>query len=593
MPNKIIILPDSVSNKIAAGEVIERPASVLKELLENSLDAGASNINILIESAGIKLISVADDGCGMSPDDSLLCIEPHATSKLSTAEDLNNISTFGFRGEALPSIASVSKFRLRTRNSDAEEGSEIYVDGGKIIEAKPVGCAKGTEISVRELFFNVPARRKFLHSLQTEEKHIIELIYTIAIANFAVSFNFHCDGKNIFRSPASETMKPRIIEFFGKSYMNGLTEVEYEESGIEIYGFTAKHGITRASRREQRIFVNGRPAESPVVFAAIKDAYASIIPAGRYPPVILFIKTNPIRVDVNVHPAKKEVRFREPALFRNAIEKAIREALRNSQSSSVNLSSQIPLKQLLNASLVNYDADEKEKKRNIENNILPGLEILPQQKINELATEEKTSQTPKISTQISTEERFPHLRIIGNLDSTYILASCSDGLVIIDQHAAHERILFEKILSASQKKDEVFQKLLIPVTIELSGAEIQFITKNSDEFKKLGFEFENFGGNTVIVRSIPIIFQQDNVVSLIHDIIDRFSSEGLAKATPVDIAKKACKFAVKAHDDLKTPEIENLIQQLSSCEMPFCCPHGRPTIINISHSELKRRFGRT
>ncbi len=588
--NTIRILPDSVSNKIAAGEVIERPASVLKELLENSLDAGASRITVATEQAGVKLVSVADDGSGMSPDDAFLCMEPHATSKIKTAEDLNSICTFGFRGEALPSIASVSKFRLRTRTADAAEGTEIVVDGGRVTGTGPVGCAKGTEVSVRELFFNVPARRKFLSSPDTEEKHICELLYTVALANFAVSFEYFADGREVFRSPGSDDICGRISAFFGKSFMDGLLPVEFEEGGIEISGFTAKHGLTRSSRREQRVFVNGRPAESSAVFAGIKDAYSSLLPHGRFPPLILFISTNPVRVDVNVHPAKREVRFREASLFRKAVERALREALRNSQSATVHLSPEISFKQLLDASAVSYDPEEKARRREIDGVELPRMqdppEVLPRGEggSSGSAPEAPGGQAAGI---------FPALRIIGALDDSYILASSSDGLVVMDQHAAHERVMFERILKAAEARDGHVQKLLIPVTLELSGAEAAFIAKNIGEFEKLGFELENFGGNTVVAHAIPSAFPQENVISFIRDIIDGLSLEGLSKPSFLDIAKEACTSAVKAHDRLKTPEVESLVRMLASCEMPFCCPHGRPTMINISLAELQRRFGRS
>ncbi|HRR06490.1 MAG TPA: DNA mismatch repair endonuclease MutL, partial [Victivallales bacterium] len=375
MANKIIILPDPIINKIAAGEVIERPASVLKELIENSLDAQSNRINIIVDGAGVKFISVTDNGCGMSADDALLCIEPHATSKITAAEDLNTIQTFGFRGEALPSIASVSKFRLRTRTHDSKEGTEIFVNGGKLIESKPTGCPEGTEVTVRELFFNVPARRKFLSSPQVEEKHILELLYTIGIANFTVYFEYHSNGKLIFSSLASNDLKSRITEFFGRTYFQNLIPVEYEEEGIEVQGFTAKHGFYRTSRREQRIYINKRPAESNVIFAGIKDAYYSLLPQGKYPPVILFIKTNPVRVDVNVHPAKREVKFREPLLFRKVVEKALRESLRISQSPAISINTPLPLKQLLDASSISYIP--KDERIQTKDSFLPDFHKIP------------------------------------------------------------------------------------------------------------------------------------------------------------------------------------------------------------------------
>ncbi len=585
--NKIKILPDSVSNKIAAGEVIERPASVVKELIENSLDAGADKIKVMIEDAGIKLIAVSDNGCGMSTDDAFLCIEPHATSKIKNAEDIMSISTLGFRGEALPSIASVSRFRLRTKTEESFEGTEIVVDGGKVSYCGPAGCAKGTEILVKELFFNIPARRKFLSSLETEEKHVSELLYTVALANFAVSFEFHSNGREVFSSSGDDVPNSRLISFFGKSFFENLVPVDFEEGGIRISGFTAKHGLTRSSRREQRIFVNGRPVDSAVVYAGIKEAYSSLVPHGRFPPLFIFINTNPARVDVNVHPAKRELRFREPSLFRKAVEKALRESLRNSQSSTLHLSPDISFKQLIDASFVSYDPVQKERLKEINRTELP---------LQDNFSEHDTITGKVAHGAFPTQdgELFPQLRIIGVLDDTYILASSSDGLVIIDQHAAHERILFEKLSKAAESQESHMQKLLLPVTMEMSGAELNFISKNLANFEKLGFELEKFGGNTLIAHAIPSVFPQENVISFIREVVDALSSDNMTiKPSYIDIAREACSSAVKARDRLKMPEINSLIRMLSQCEMPFCCPHGRPTMINISLSELQRRFGRS
>jgi DNA mismatch repair protein MutL len=591
--NKIKILPDSVSNKIAAGEVIERPSSIVKELLENSLDASASSIKIIIETSGTKLISIIDDGEGMDQDDAILCIEPHATSKIKNAEDLFTIHTLGFRGEALPSIAAVSKLRIRTKPEGKNEGTELVIEGGKILSCSPAGCAKGTEVCVKDLFFNVPARKKFLRTLAVEEKQIIETIYSLAIANPDVSFELISDSREIFNSQGNKNFSSRIRTFFGKSAAENLLPVNFEEAGITISGLTAKHGYTRGSRKEQRVFINRRPAESPPVFAGIKDAYGSIVQHGRFPPVILFIDTDPSRVDVNVHPAKKEVRLKEPSLFKMLTEKALRETLRNSQHSTVHLSPNISLRNILDAAVVTYNPSVEKKKWETDSFLYSGQ---TDKKGGDADRTEKKDDSPESSFDSvlpAQEKEFPSLRIIGSLDATYILTSSPDGLVIIDQHAAHERIMYEKLLETLKDKRQYSQKLLIPITLELSGAEMEFIVKNSGEFAKVGFQIENFGKNTAIINGIPVGFPQDNITAFISDILDDLVSESKNGRTgELEIAKKACSSAVKAHEDLTLPEIENLIQMLAKCEMPFCCPHGRPVLINISIRELEKRFGR-
>ncbi len=590
--NKIRILPDNVSNKIAAGEVVERPASVVKELLENSIDAESSEIKIAVENAGLRAILVSDNGLGMSYDDALLSIEPHATSKITSAEDLSRIITFGFRGEALPSIISVSRFRMRTKTEGASGGVEIFVEGGSVSRCEPIGCAKGTEISVRDLLFNVPARKKFLRSDGTEENHITETVYSLALANPSVSFELIFDARRIFNSPGSGSLVSRIRSFFGKSYVENLLPVEFNKSGINISGFVAKHGNTRSSRKEQRIFINDRPADSPVIYSGIKNGYGSIVPHGRFPPVMLFIKTDPARVDVNVHPAKKEVRFREAPLFVAAVEKAIRETLRNSQNSTVHISPEISLRNILDASTISYDQAKKEEERRGKSlpDIFQDAEF--QKDSGEGAKEHQGKEMDSEAEKQAVD--FPVFDIIGSLNDTYILASSPDGLVIIDQHAAHERIMFEKITGDVKNNRAVSQDLLIPITIELSGAELEFIQKNREEFLKTGFQIEKFGGNTALIHAIPASLPQENTASFIIEMVENLLLE--AKGGKINynaIAREACSSAVKAHDKLQTLEIRNLLRLLAKCEMPFCCPHGRPTMINISRGELEKRFGRS
>jgi len=614
--SKIRILPEDVSNRIAAGEVIERPASVVKELLENSIDAGAANIIVNIEKAGKKLISITDNGDGMDSDDTLLCFEPHATSKITKLEDMDKITTMGFRGEALPSIASISRFRLRTRKNDQLAGNEVLIEGGKFISSSPAGCAPGTEMTVRDLFYNTPARRKFLRTDNTEEKHIIDMFCQIALAHNNISFELLIDGSKTISSPADNSLLPRIQTFFGKTMKDALLPVHYEKSGISVKGYIAKHGFTKKSRKEQRTYLNNRPVESAAIFRGLRNGYESLVMKGCFPPVILFIYMAPERVDFNVHPAKREVRFREAGLVANVITDTIRETLRQAVAPSISITNELPFNTIISGATVNYKPHNKEQTvfptieatlkipeinsvNSKKNQLLP--EIVPEIATNILLSNqtEKKEATSILSADekilleqsLKTDRNFG---VLAFLDDTYILASAESGLVIIDQHAAHERILFEKLMDSASKDSLTSQKLLIPVTLELSRSEIQFLKKKSEPFLELGFEVESFGQNTIIIHAIPASLHEDNIVALFSDLLTTIiEDEQISKKTDkAMIAKIACSKAVKAHDSLTIEEAESLIEQMNKCKLPYSCPHGRPTIISISYKELEKRFGR-
>lgn len=654
--SRINILPESVSNRIAAGEVIERPASVVKELVENSIDAGAKKVSIVIEKAGSKLITVTDDGSGMDSDDALLCFEQHATSKISDTDDINSIMTFGFRGEAVPSIASVSRFYLKTRQKDKLEGMEVIVHGGKFIKESPIGCAPGTEISVRDLFYNIPARKKFLKTQATEERHIHETLMLIALANPTISFELIMDGRTVFSSPNHINLRPRINSFFGKTVSDNMLDVDCEREGIRVSGYISKHGYTRNTRREQRTFVNGRPVEALPLYLGIKDGYGGLVDKGRFPPVILFIDIDPKLVDVNVHPAKREVRFRNEQTLKRVVSETIREALCSSNAPTASVDSALSLKNILDGAEVSYQTKVPQQELNLglddttsfsrtqngnQRDIVASNRSFTEQRINkssstirpitqdkafvkqgvsslekalaqELSNEGnmsnlssnslsverdvKVNQTSK-SNQVVQEGQLPGsgpIQIIGVLDETYILATSERGLIIIDQHAAHERVLFERILHGKERDGEGSQGLLIPITVELSRAETLFIEKNSEIFSSVGFDIQVFSENTIMINSIPAGVSQDNTGGFIRDLLSSFAETGeLNRKLDRDaIAMASCKAAVKAHDKLTMAEAKSLLSQMSQCDLPFSCPHGRPTIINIGIGELERRFGR-
>ena len=656
--SSIHLLPEYIYNKIAAGEVVERPASVLKELLENALDAHATRISVQVRKGGSELIAVTDNGSGMDPDDALLCFEPHATSKIATEKDLFGITTMGFRGEALPSIASVAKVSLRTRKQDLPEGCEVVLHGGKMISCDPAGCAPGTEIAVRELFFNTPARKKFLRTRGTEEHHIMEMMTNLALAHPEITFELKMDNRLLLSSPGSADPMVRIRDLFGREFADSLLKVEYTDRGIKVNGYLAKRSFTRPTRAQQRLFVNSRNVDSQSIYRAIRDGCGPVLEKGRYQPCILFIELDPALVDVNVHPAKREVRFAREFELASVVRSAIAETLRKNDSEVLSGSQEmwtfpasgpspvsdptgappekkedrvepqefpsgnVPepprdteqaetssdgekeensvLDQILRSALLHYTPQSE----------LAGLQKaseLPGFRIGENAPPEKTGQQPAAAAADSSvtdgeKEKKPSshpensprglgLRVIGVLNNSYIIAEKEEDLILIDQHAAHERVLFEKILKG--RDATASQRLLIPVTLELSRGEIVFIRKHAGEFEKCGFEADPFGSNTVKLNAIPAALSQENAGALFKEILSLILSDtNPARMDYQLIAMAACKAAVKAHDALTMEEILSLLHQLGNCDLPFACPHGRPTILNISMREIERRFGR-
>ncbi len=624
--SKIRVLSENISNRIAAGEVIERPASVVKELVENSIDSGASSIIVEIEKAGRKLIAVTDNGSGMDQDDALMCLEPHATSKIKCAEDIDNIITLGFRGEAVPSIASISRFSLTTRLHDSMEGFVVSVRGGKILEAEPAGCAPGTRIEVRDIFFNVPARKKFLRAEATEERHIQEILYMLSLPYPDISFELIMDGRKVFSSPAHDNLMPRIKTFFGRNYADHMLAVDYSDEDISVKGFVARHGLTRSSRREQRTFFNGRPVEAPAAYRGIRDGFGGLLEKGRFPPCILFVRLDPQNMDINVHPAKREIRLKQDYKVSRVITEAIRIALRQSPAPSVTLDSRIPLKSLLQGAQIDYSPPKVEQ-ADLSFESLPSQEIptgqgidfdsLPNdittpQPIEPIGTAKSAESAEPLETSQEMEKTEPEIsavtagrqdglnlpgngnvQIVGFIDETYILGVGADGLIIIDQHAAHERVMFERLLNAA-RQGVPSQQLLLPITLELSRAEAAYVSKNSEIFLKLGFEVESLSSNTVMLNSVPASLKQENAGGLLQDMLSELLEEGRAsnKLDVEALAMASCKAAVKAHDQLTLHEARSLFQQMAQCELPFSCPHGRPTIVHITKKELEKRFGR-
>ena len=636
---RILLLADDVASQVAAGEVVERPASVVKELVENSVDAGATRVEVAIARGGISLMRIVDNGIGMDRDDALLCLERHATSKIRTGGDLAKIRTLGFRGEALPSIASVSRFRLSTRSHGALEGTEVLVNGGKIDLVKSSGEAPGTQIEVRSLFYNLPARRKFLRSENTEASHIQHQLILQATGHPQVGFVFMREQNVVFQAPPAATLMDRIRDLRGGEFLEQLLEVSPDTAnGITVYGFIGKPGISRATRTEQILFVNGRPVENITLQHGLREGYHTALMKGQFPVTFLFLEMDPEAVDVNVHPAKREVRFRDPDGVKEAVANAVQktleadrkrwsDAFQRPEKARVALesSSRIPIIDTTPALIPpsqqfslrrdwsEFNAEGTSpapflERPTVERSSLDSEPIEPTHS-GSLAgrsapvfssargdgDESNFQGTSPASSDSHSRSPFD-FRILGVLGKLYILMENADGLVLVDQHAAHERILFERLRKQMESAGVPIQRLLIPLTVSVTPKDYDWILTNAPTLEKMGFALEPFGDSTLKVDGIPPFFPTDDPGLAIRKLVDELrsitASTSRLRMGEESIAKTVCRHAIKANDDLRLPEVENLIRDLLACDLPFCCPHGRPTMIQVGYGELEKKFGR-
>jgi len=592
--SRIRLLPETVASQVAAGEVIERPASVIKELIENSIDAGARKIDIFIRRGGISLMRVIDDGCGMDRDDTLLSLERHATSKIRSVSDLEAIATLGFRGEALPSIASVSRFRLTTREPNAVVGTEIVVNGGKIDIVRDGGEAPGTQVEVRSLFYNVPARRKFLRAENTEGRNVEHQLHLQAIGHAGVGFTFARDDRVVFQLPGTATLSDRIRDLYGNELLAQLLSLNGASSSqIKISGLIGQPGLSRQTRSQQLVFVNGRPIESPLITTAIREGYHTALMKGQYAVTFLFLELDPGAVDVNVHPAKREVRFRDPNSVREAIVRAIQERLARGRADwqekfRAPTATATPTQPVVNLTLRPQAVAPEESDRELPQ-FAPTRSARREQVFGKPVDVEPDAATKR-------EGRQQQFQIIGVLNKLYVLMENADGLVLVDQHAAHERILFEELRRRMEDQGVPSQKLLISQTFELPPRDADWIEQNMSIFQKMGIGIESFGPNTFKIDSLPGFLNLTDSAQFMRKVIDNLKSAS-DRSSPLRlgeemIAKTVCRHAVKANDPLRYLEVEKLIQDLLDCDLPYCCPHGRPTMIQISHAELEKKFGR-
>lgn len=595
---KIKILSENLSNMIAAGEVVERPFSVVKELVENSIDAGSSRIDILIKEGGKRLVRIADNGSGMSREDLLLSLERHATSKLGSADDLFNITTMGFRGEALASIASVSKMTIASKEHGAIEGTELISEAGEIRDLRSAGLPGGTIIEVKNLFFNTPARKKFLKTTATEMGHISDYIVRTALAFPAIGFSLHGDKGVVHDFPAGGSIEERVKLLFGREIAGQLLAVEEEHTNIRISGFITPPSIQRSSSSGLYLYVNGRFVRDKVMRHALLQAYESFIMKGKYPLTLLFLEVEPSAVDVNVHPAKSEVKFHDSSRIHDLTRAAIYNTLQKKQWLGADMKeaealSQNRTKSIKDAASAYIAANEpldlrgghtaREESRFYGQAPPPldGMPIKPDAKINN-------------SEGVSAY--FSSLDVIGQAGEMYIICEGRDGLVLIDQHAAYERIAFETLKSGYNGKDFQSQNLLVPETVELTPKEAAVLEENLADIGRLGFEIESFGGNSFIVSAVPAILGTRSVKTIIADMASELCDLGRSKtfASALDDVLKriACHSVVRGRRRMSHEEMRNLLGQMDSSGIVPHCPHGRPAHIDITISDIEKRFER-
>lgn len=657
---RIRVLSDQVANKIAAGEVVERPASVAKELLENSLDAGATRIRIDIEAGGKKLIAIRDNGCGMVQDDAMLAFERHATSKIHDVDDLLGISTLGFRGEALPSIASVSRLQLETRTPDDPAGTRVEIAGGKLLKVEEAGIPHGTLITVRDLFFNVPARKKFLKAESTELSHIATLVTHYALAHPDKHFELHSASNAILTAPPVKSHSERIYQVFGRETLNQLISVaaesdlervglpepppwrrdsDYESPApgkVRLHGFVSKPELQKLNRNSIFLFVNGRLVKDRLVQHALTEAYRNILPPTVFPVVLLFLELPAAEVDANVHPAKTEVRFRQQAFVHDFVRDSVRAALMKARpvpeftreivahpTAGPGFSpGALPARLPQGVTMAHF---EENQILALSPNELPprtaGLEFGGSTYIAANAAAPAAVFSPSAITTAELGIRALHadncapllessengqsvqsgpqlagLKPLGQIRESFILAVDHDGLWIVDQHVAHERVLFEKVLKQRNADRVEQQRMLMPMIVELTPGQQTIFAEISDELRRNGFEVEMFGSRTIAVKAAPAGIDASDVERMLHELLDQFEREqqmeNLEAVQHRIAASIACHAAIKVNTPLEQNKMEWLLRELAKTECPMTCPHGRPVVLRYSLKEIQRAFKR-
>lgn len=586
----IKILSELVANKIAAGEIIERPASIVKELLENAIDAGAKAVEIQIEHGGRSLIRVADDGCGMSSEDAELALERHATSKISEAEDLNHVLSFGFRGEALPSIGAVSRLKLLTRPHGAGIGTEITVEGGAKTSVKQSACREGTIVEVRDLFFNTPVRRKFMKTDPTEMGHITDAVSNCAMACPEIRFTLRSGKKTVLDLIPAASLTERARAVLGEEAAPHMLEISGEGSAGKVTGLISRPHLSRANRLGQTFFVNRRWIRSSGIAFAAQDGYHGLIMHGQYPVMVLFIEVDPERVDVNVHPTKQEVRISKENEIKSLIRRTVAERLQQEGDLSPTLqvrdsfpSSSRPRVPDLKLNVGFYDQTQKIS--------------TPVKTAEHFEETTALPENPAAEEPITLRDHLQIIKILGQIHHTFIVAETQEGMIVIDQHAAHERVMFETLLKEFSAGQVHQQRLLMEEMMELHPRQKEIFEEHLPFLRKLGFDLESFGETTYVLRAYPSILAEENPVVLLKHFAEEAESgklrTELGNKNETVAALMACKKkSVKAHDPMTMESMRGLLTGLSRCENPFHCPHGRPTFFKHTFSDLEKQFKR-
>lgn len=606
MPQRISILSEAITNRIAAGEVVERPASVIKELLENAIDAGATDITIEISQGGRSLIRVTDNGWGMSREDALLSLERHATSKIKTDQDLGEILTLGFRGEALPSIASVSRFRLSTREAGALEGTEVVVEGGKVRDVRACGMPTGTAITVENLFFNTPVRLKFLRSPETEAGHVADTVIRVAVSRPDIAFTCISDGRELLRTQRG-TLLRRLEQVLGKQTGGGLHDVTSVGEGLSLTGYLGAPTLALSTPRALFTYINGRFIRDKVVQHALMQAYRGVIDRGRYPVLALFITMPPGEVDVNVHPTKHEVRFRRQTVVHDAIQDAVAQSLkaspwlasapaRTSPVAATGAAYRERIAAAAQASLTlststSRPAGQPAQTSSIPRPDTPVAVAPPADRVGEVSPPFSAAEPARESGGY-----FAELDIIGQFHGEYLLCQRGEQLVIIDQHAASERVAFERLRQQYRTGGIESQRLLFPETLELSFSEAAAVMRHREDLSRIGFELEPFGGSTVLVSAIPRLLGEQNPLALVRDMAGELATLGASalfqERVEELLARIACHSVVRGVHPLDRPHSKELLRAMDDTDFAASCPHGRPVSHIITLTQLEKIFKR-
>lgn len=606
---RVHTLPESVIHHIAAGEVIERPVSVVKELVENSLDAQARTIKILIQGGGVELIQVDDDGIGMDAEDAVQCFTRHATSKITSLEDLQQLATLGFRGEALPSIATVSRLQLVSREAAAIGGTRVVLEGGKITAVETCGAPQGTSIQIRDLFFNTPARLKFLKHSSTETSHITQCITSLALVAPQVHISLHVNGRSHLQAPITAAFTDRLEALFGAGFAQHLLPVEAASAEIQVAGYIGKATFHRATRRQQFFFVNGRAVQNRSLSRALYEAYRTVLPRDRHPVACLFLTLPGGEVDVNVHPAKLEVRFRQESRLYDRLRRLLQECL---QSSLASLPSPVePLTARLDA--LPTSGFIARPQRPVPTMWRPPLVAPQPQSLREtwaaktpgeahcqpLSTHDTTPVLPLYAGYPEAGRTILEGHPIGQIHDTYLLMQYPGGMFLIDQHAAHERVLYERLRWQLQENKHAMQRLLFPATLELGATDPEWVAACLPRLEALGFALEHFGGQTYRLLSVPAVLATRDYAAACMDILEILRmpvteeealEEGLPRVFHRMLTTMACHGSVRARQRLQEEEIRALTSDLARTAMPFTCPHGRPVLLHIALAEIEKKF---